>query len=278
MNHLQNFSRVFIVISVLVVIAGLIIELVARQNYQDADNVDQVALLESVKNQELKADVNSRDLNADSNPAAENADSTTSVATEQNSGKINIAPTANAGAGLQTMMVAGGCFWCVESDLEKVTGVSAVVSGYAGGTTTDPTYGDYSSAGHREVVSVVYDPSVVSYSQILLSAIKHMDPTDPNGSFGDRGVEYSPAVYYANSTQQQDAKAVIRRVNKLGVYNKPLTVPVLPATTFYPAEDYHQDFYNKSIVRYKGYRAASGRDTFIQKYWGNQADVIPNTI
>jgi peptide methionine sulfoxide reductase msrA/msrB len=169
-----------------------------------------------------------------------------------------------------TMMVAGGCFWCVESDLEKLPGVSAVVSGYAGGTTANPTYENYAAGGHREVVEVTYDPAVISFEEILIYAMKHMDPTDGNGSFNDRGKYYSPAFYYSNDKEKSIIENLITEVNDKGPYDKPLAVAVETTPTFYAAEDYHQDYYKGALssLKYKYYRNASGRDAFITKYWG----------
>ncbi len=168
-----------------------------------------------------------------------------------------------------TAMVAGGCFWCVEADLEKLPGVMEVVSGYAGGHSQDPTYENYAAGGHREVVEVSYDPQIVSYGDIVEYLIKHIDPTDPDGSFYDRGAQYGPAIYFANEEEQRVAEAEIKRVNDLGVYKKPLAIALLPRTTFYPAEEYHQDYYQKNALKYGYYRRASGRDTFIEEHWGD---------
>lgn len=172
--------------------------------------------------------------------------------------------------GTKIALLAGGCFWCVEADLEKLPGVVEVVSGYAGGTTKNPTYENYASGGHREVVEVTYDPAIVTYEQLVEYVIKHSDPTDANGSFGDRGKEYAPAVYYSDEKEEELAKKVISKIGEEGVYEKPLAVVVLPKpTTFYPAEGYHQDYYKNNPVRYRYYRSGSGRDNFIEKHWGD---------
>ncbi len=173
-----------------------------------------------------------------------------------------------------TMMVAGGCFWCVEADLEKLPGVITAVSGYAGGTTENPTYGDYSKGGHREVVEVTYNPQVVSFEEILIYTMKHMDPTDDDGSFGDRGEYYSPAFYFENETQLRVINDLINEVNEFGPYDKPLAIDIEERPTFWPAEDFHQDYYKGALssIKYKTYRKASGRDAFIEKYWGGDTD------
>lgn len=173
-----------------------------------------------------------------------------------------------------TTLVAGGCFWCVEADLEKLSGVIDVVSGYAGGTNDNPTYQNYSKNGHREVVLVTYNPTVVSFEEILIYAMKHMDPTDDDGSFGDRGDYYSPAFYYKNSVEKQIIDNLITEVDEFGPYDDPLAIDVEPSTTFWPAEDFHQDYYKGALsqIKYKTYRKASGRDAFIEKYWGDDTD------
>ena len=193
-----------------------------------------------------------------------------STNSEQTSGvKINPS-TANLPENTQTMLVAGGCFWCVEADLEKLPGVLTVVSGYAGGSTQNPTYENYASGGHKEVVEVIYDAGRVSYEQILIYAMKHMDPTDDDGSFGDRGEYYSPAFYYSTTAEKTIIENLIAEVNDKGPYDKPLGIDVETTPTFYAAEDYHQDYYKGTLsqVKYKIYRTASGRDAFIKKWWG----------
>lgn len=171
----------------------------------------------------------------------------------------------------KTMMVAGGCFWCVESDLEKLTGVIGVVSGYAGGNVPNPTYKNYATGGHKEVVEVTYDPAIISFEQILIYALKHMDPTDGTGSFNDRGVYYGPAFYFSNEEEKKIINALIKEVNEQGPFEKDLALVVEATPQFYKAEDYHQDYYKGTLtsLKYKYYRNASGRDVFIEKYWGN---------
>ncbi len=167
-----------------------------------------------------------------------------------------------------TAVFAGGCFWCVEADLEKVPGVISAISGYTGGTNENPTYENYAANGHREVVLAIYDPASVSYAQLAESVVKHSDPTDGEGSFYDRGQEYAPALYYSTPEEKIAAENVITKINALKVYTKPLAVKVLPAPKFWPAEEYHQDYYKKNSLKYSYYRQKSGRDAFIEKYWG----------
>ncbi len=173
-----------------------------------------------------------------------------------------------------TALFANGCFWCVEHDLEKVPGVINVVSGYAGGTTQNPTYDTYHDGGHREVVEVTYNPSLVSYGNLVEHIIKHGDPTDAEGSFFDRGSYYAPALYYKTAEEKEVAEAIIRAVDEMKVFSRPLPLAVLPAAQFWQAEDYHQDYSSKNPIRYNYYRAGSGRTKFIEKTWGSEVNTF----
>lgn len=167
-------------------------------------------------------------------------------------------------------LLANGCFWCAEADLEKVTGVSKVVSGYAGGTTANPTYENYITGGHREVVLVTYDPSKISYANLVEHTIKYGDPTDASGSFNDRGPQYAPAIYYENEKEKTEARRVIDAVDAMKVFDKPLPLIVIPTVKFWPAEEYHQDYAKKNPLKYGYYRTGSGRTAFIEKAWGDR--------
>lgn len=184
-------------------------------------------------------------------------------------------PSSTVPSKSQTLLVAGGCFWCVEADLEKLPGVISVVSGYADGSTDAPTYDTYARDGHREVVEVTYDASQVTFREILIYALKHMDPTDGTGSFHDRGEYYSPAFYYANEDEKKVIEQLISSVDEQGPYERPLAIDVLARPVFWPAEDYHQDYYKGTLssLKYGYYRSASGRDSFIEQSWGS--DVGP---
>ncbi len=185
---------------------------------------------------------------------------------------------ANLPVSIKTMLIAGGCFWCVEADAEKLPGVIEAVSGYAEGSVDNPTYKNYSKTGHREVVEVTYDENRVSFGEVIINAIKHMDPTDDDGSFNDRGDYYSPALYYDNAEQKQIIEATIKRMDEFGPYDKPLAIEVIARPKFWPAEDYHQDYYKGTLsaLKYKYYRSGSGRDAFIKKYWGsNTGPTLP---
>lgn len=166
---------------------------------------------------------------------------------------------------------AGGCFWCVESDFEKLPGVSEAVSGYMGGELDKPSYNQVSGggSGHREMVKVVYDPQKVSYRDLVIDLLRHSDPTDEGGSFFDRGHQYTSAVYYSSKEEKMIALQVIGEMEKAGVFEKPIVTSVEPAGVFWVAEDYHQDYYKKNSLRYEYYRKGSGRDAFIESVWGD---------
>jgi len=168
---------------------------------------------------------------------------------------------------------AGGCFWCIESVYEEhFPGIIAAISGYAGGEEENPTYEQVSSGstGHREAVRVVYDPEKVPYSELVEFFWMQIDPTDDGGSFVDRGFQYTSAIFYGNEEEKTIAEESIKALDASGRYDKAIVTPVLPKTTFYPAEDYHQDYYIKSPIRYRIYRNGSGRDRYLRGVWGEE--------
>ncbi|CAM2838085.1 peptide-methionine (R)-S-oxide reductase MsrB [Vibrio rarus] len=171
---------------------------------------------------------------------------------------------------IETATLAGGCFWCTESDLEKLPGVINVISGYAGGTQTNPTYKQVSAGKtqHIEAIQLTFDADKLSYRQVLDQLFRHMDPTDDQGSFVDRGRHYRPAVFYHNQQQYDIAAKFIKDVDALGVFKKPLKTELIPYSTFWKAEEYHQDYYKKNPIRYKYYRHASGRDNYLDSIFG----------
>jgi len=173
---------------------------------------------------------------------------------------------------LKVATFAGGCFWCVESDLEKIPGVAKVISGYTGGQKENPTYEEVTTGktGHYEAVQVYYDPSKVNYEQILDVFWRHVDPTDPGGQFVDRGSQYRTAVFYHDDEQKRIAEKSKEDLEKSGKFKKPIVTPIVKFSKFYDAEDYHQDYYRKSPFRYQIYRSGSGRDRFLEETWGKQ--------
>ncbi|MCP5205985.1 MAG: peptide-methionine (R)-S-oxide reductase MsrB [Hahellaceae bacterium] len=170
---------------------------------------------------------------------------------------------------------AGGCFWCTESDFEKVPGVIDAVSGYMGGHIENPTYKQVSAgkSGHIEAVEVHYDPALVSYETLLEAYWRDIDPTDNGGQFVDRGYQYRPFIFYHDEQQKSLAMASYEKLASSGRYDKPLAVEIVPVSKFWKAEDYHQDYYQRNPIRYKYYRSNSGRDQFLQKIWGNDLAV-----
>ena len=167
---------------------------------------------------------------------------------------------------------AGGCFWCTESDFEKVPGVLKVVSGYTGGKKENPTYEEVSSGrtGHLEAVQVYYDPAKVTYEQLLDVFWRHIDPTDGGGQFVDRGSQYRSAVFYHDEEQKGLAEKSRDALAKSAKFARPVATEILPLAKFYEAEEYHQDYYKKSPLRYQFYRSNSGRDSFLKKTWGDE--------
>ncbi|MGI9875283.1 peptide-methionine (R)-S-oxide reductase MsrB [Vibrio chagasii] len=187
--------------------------------------------------------------------------------------------TANSGKS-EIATLAGGCFWCTESDLEKLKGVTDVVSGYSGGELENPTYKQVSSgkSGHIEVINVTYNPDIVSYEQVLDQFFRHIDPTDDKGSFVDRGPQYRPAIFYHNQEQKDVAQSFIMEIDKAQIFGAPLKTELIKFEKFWPAEDYHQDYYKKSKVRYNYYRYASGRDQYLDKIFGDDRKDNPKTL
>ena len=164
---------------------------------------------------------------------------------------------------------AGGCFWCMESPFEEIDGVIDVTSGYTGGGTKDPTYEEVSSGrtGHLEAIRIRFDPERVGYKELLDIFWRQVDPTDNGGQFVDRGKQYTSAIFYIDEEQKVSAKSSKSDLNDSGRFKNPVITPVIMAKTFYPAEDYHQDYYKKNPIRYKYYRYGSGRDKFLKKAW-----------
>ena len=185
---------------------------------------------------------------------------------------------------IQKAVVAGGCFWCVESDFERVTGVSGVVSGYTGGTTANPTYKTLKGSGHYEAVEITYDADVVSYDTLLNMFFRSVDPTDAGGQFCDRGESYRTAVFVSNTGQEASARAALAQAQS--ALGQQIVTPILPAARFYEAEGYHQNYYRGTdtvITRrgpksqadaYKFYRDACGRDARVKQLWGSAAPFV----
>ena len=194
---------------------------------------------------------------------------------------FTLLPAASFAEDIQTATFAGGCFWCVEADFEKVRGVSEVVSGYTGGTTANPTYETLKGSGHFEAVEITYDADVVSYEQLLHAFFRSVDPTDPGGQFCDRGESYRTAIFVATPEERVAAEAA--KASAQRALGQRIVTPILDAATFYEAEAYHQDYYkgeNRVVTRrgikvqseaYAFYRDACGRDDRVLALWGDAA-------
>ena len=167
---------------------------------------------------------------------------------------------------------AGGCFWCVESFFESIEGVKDAVSGYAGGAKDQAIYTEVSSGktGHVEVVQITFDPAKVSYTVLLDAYWKNINPTDSGGQFVDRGKQYRPMIFYHNDVQKKQAELSKKALSKSGVFQEAITVDIVPFSTFFQAEDYHQNYYKKNPVRYWLYTSQSGRKSFLKEKWEKQ--------
>ena len=164
---------------------------------------------------------------------------------------------------------AGGCFWCVEADFDKLDGVLETTSGFAGGRTENPTYKEvtFGDTGHLEVVRVRYDPDIVSYRTLADYLLRHVDPTDGGGQFCDRGESYTTALFYSGDQEKAEAEAAIAEARE--ILGKEIATTIRPLTAFYPAEEYHQDYYQKNPVSYRYYRFSCGRDGRVKAVWGD---------
>lgn len=170
---------------------------------------------------------------------------------------------------------AGGCFWCVEQAFEQLPGVREVVSGYSGGDEPNPTYEQVSSGqtGHTESAQIYYNPDIISYAALVQKLWRISDPTDDQGQFVDRGQQYRPAIFYHNEQQQRIAQASREWLDNDGPFSDPVVIEITPLKSFYPAEEYHQNYYDKNPIRYRVYTFNSGRYDFVEKYWGDTTDV-----
>ena len=173
-------------------------------------------------------------------------------------------PTENE----QIATFAGGCFWCIEGSIQEQEGVREAISGYAGGNETNPTYKEVASGktSHREAVQVYFDPNIISYKELVTFFFWQIDPTQEDGQFVDKGEQYTTAIFYHNKSQKAIAEEVLKDMQK--TFKKPIVTKILPFTTFYQAEDYHQDYYKKRTLQYKLYEEGSGRPQFKKEVWG----------
>jgi methionine-S-sulfoxide reductase len=179
-------------------------------------------------------------------------------------------PVQTHAAKTEKAIFAGGCFWCMEAPFEKLPGVISVVSGYTGGSKENPTYQEVSSGGtgHTEAIEITYYPEKISYEKLLEVFWMNIDPTADDRQFVDIGHQYRAAVFYLNDEQKKLAEESREKLQKSGRFTKPIVTEITQASVFYPAEDYHQDYYKKNPIRYKFYRNGSGRDQFLDGIWG----------
>ena len=185
------------------------------------------------------------------------------------SGLLLFSSSGAASAQYKTATFAGGCFWCMEPPFENTEGVVEAVAGYTGGHVENPTYEQVTSGttGHYEAVQVTYDPEKVSYKQLLDVFWRQIDPTDDGGQFADRGTQYFTAVFYHDEEQKKEAQQSKKELDGSDIFDKPVITAILPAKTFYRAEEYHQDYYKKNAFHYSSYKIGSGRAGFIKETW-----------
>ena len=184
-----------------------------------------------------------------------------------------LASNASPPGGSATAIFAGGCFWCEETAFEGLPGVLSVVSGYTGGQIKNPTYEQVSAGvtGHAESVEVTFDPGKTSYEKLLEVFWHNVDPFQKNGQFCDHGTQYRSAIFYKDEAQKKASEESKRRLEEQERFRGKIATQIVPATTFYPAEEYHQDFYKKNPVRYHEYREGCGRDARLKQIWGDAA-------
>lgn len=182
--------------------------------------------------------------------------------------------SADGRASTDTAIFAGGCFWCVESDFDTLPGVMSTTSGYTGGHVPNPTYEQVSGkrTGHAEAVEVVFDPEKVSYAQLVEFFWRSIDPTTRDRQFCDVGSPYRPAIFVRGPEQRAVAEASLAALQKSKPFKEPIVTEIVDASAFYPAEDYHQDYYRKNPVRYNYYRFGCGRDARVKELWGKSVE------
>lgn len=186
--------------------------------------------------------------------------------TENNATNVSLDTAPNSK--YDTAIFAGGCFWCMVEPFDSLPGIKKVISGYTGGHVSNPTYQEVctGTTGHTEAVKIIYDPSIMPYKKLLDYYWQVTDPTDAMGQFQDRGDQYRPVIYYNSEKQKEGAEESKKALQNSGKFDKPIVTKIEPAEPFYPAEEYHQDFYKKDPLRY-AIEEAGGRSAFIKKHW-----------
>src|SRR5699024_2631818 len=175
---------------------------------------------------------------------------------------------------IETATFAGGCFWCMVEPFDSRPGVESIVSGYTGGEKENPTYEEVSTntTGHVEAVQIKFQPNIMTYEELVETFWQQIDPTDPGGQFNDRGESYQTAIFYHNEEQREIAEKSKQALEQSGKFSKPIVTKILPAKPFYPAEEYHQDYYKKQAFRYRLYKKGYGREDFINENWKPEID------
>jgi peptide methionine sulfoxide reductase msrA/msrB len=188
--------------------------------------------------------------------------------------KQSIAKVSEKSGKIKTALFAGGCFWCMEHPYEDQPGISKALSGYTGGKKHNPTYNQVASGAtqHVEAVEIHFDPEIISYNDLLEIFWRNIDPTDAGGQFVDRGKQYTTGIFFKNKQQKKAAEQSKKRLEDKKLFSKKIITKIIPAGQFYPAEEYHQDFFKKNYIRYRVYRAGSGRDEFINRIWGENRE------
>ena len=181
--------------------------------------------------------------------------------------------TASTPRATETATFAGGCFWCMQPPFDALPGVLSTTVGYTGGAKDNPTYEEVCSGttGHAESIQVVFNPAVVTYDKVVDVFWRQTNPTTPNRQFADVGTQYRTAIFYHSDAQHQIAERSKAALQRSGRFKEPLVTEIVPATTFYPAEEYHQQYYKKNPIQYKLYRIGSGRDGYLKRVWGSSS-------
>lgn len=176
----------------------------------------------------------------------------------------------------ETAVFSGGCFWCIEAAFDAQPGIVSAVSGYSGGSSSMPTYEAVAGGqtDHKEAVEVTYDPNMVSYADLVDHYLKQIDPTDAEGQFADKGSHYKTAIYVETETEREIATAALKKLAESGMFEKPIVTQVLERSVFYPAEEYHQDYFKKNAFRYGLYYEGSGRKSFTEKLWKTPKELV----
>lgn len=208
-------------------------------------------------------------------PTSAHASSSTQPSSESSSEREGPpGPTRQADEptpGLEVAIFAGGCFWCMEGPMERLPGVVEALSGYTGGPEVSPSYRDVAGGrtGHTEAVWVIFDPSTVTYRELVEVFWRSMDPTDDGGQFADRGPQYRPAIFYRSAAQREQAEASREALRASGRFDRPIVVPIQPAEPFWIAEEEHQNYYRRHPAAYQRYYRGSGRAGFLERLWGD---------